>query len=53
MELPLTPHRFASDEPAPFKVPRAATIIAALPKPATGQVQRYILRGGQPAIARR
>jgi fatty-acyl-CoA synthase len=36
---------------AHFKVPAAFTIIAELPKTATGKIQKYVLRRGRAAIA--
>ena len=44
--------RFARDNMAHFKVPREVTLVAELPKTATGKVQKYVLRGGKPAIAK-
>lgn len=37
---------------AHFKVPRGFHFVDALPKTATGKIQKYVLRGGQAAIAR-
>jgi len=37
---------------AHFKVPTAFTFVEALPKTATGKIQKYVLRGGRSAIAR-
>jgi fatty-acyl-CoA synthase len=37
---------------AHFKVPTAFTFVEALPKTATGTIQKYVLRGGRSAIAR-
>jgi fatty-acyl-CoA synthase len=42
---------FARDRMAHFKVPRGVTFVAELPKTATGKVQKYVLRGGRPAIS--
>jgi fatty-acyl-CoA synthase len=42
---------FARKNMAHFKVPAAFTIVAELPKTATGKVQKYVLRRGKPAIA--
>jgi fatty-acyl-CoA synthase len=36
---------------AHFKVPRAFTFVAELPKTATGKIQKFVLRGGRAAIA--
>jgi fatty-acyl-CoA synthase len=36
---------------AHFKAPHGITIVAELPKTATGKVQKYVLRGGRTAIA--
>ena len=44
--------RFAREHLAHFKVPQGFTFIAELPKTATGKIQKYILRGGRPNIAR-
>ncbi|HEX4438609.1 MAG TPA: long-chain-fatty-acid--CoA ligase [Thermoanaerobaculia bacterium] len=43
---------FARDHLAHFKAPNGVTFLAELPKTATGKVQKYVLRGGKPAIAR-
>lgn len=37
---------------AHFKVPHSFTVVPELPKTATGKIQKYVLRGGKPAIAR-
>jgi fatty-acyl-CoA synthase len=42
---------FARSNLAHFKVPAAFTIVAELPKTATGKIQKYILRQGRTAIA--
>jgi acyl-CoA synthetase (AMP-forming)/AMP-acid ligase II len=42
---------FAREKLAHFKVPRAFTFVAELPKTATGKIQKYVLRGGRAAIA--
>lgn len=42
---------FARGRLAHFKVPRGVTFVAELPKTATGKVQKYVLRGGRPAIS--
>ncbi len=44
--------QFARDNMAHFKVPQAFHFIDELPKTATGKIQKYVLRGGQAAIAR-
>ena len=43
---------FARAHLAHFKVPRAFTVLAELPKTATGKIQKFVLRRGKPAIAR-
>jgi len=43
---------FARERLAGFKVPKGVTFVAELPKTATGKVQKYVLRGGQAAIAK-
>jgi fatty-acyl-CoA synthase len=43
---------FARARMAHFKVPTVYTILAELPKTATGKIQKYALRSGQRAIAR-
>ena len=42
---------FARSNMAHFKVPAAFTIVAELPKTATGKIQKYVLRRGRAAIA--
>ena len=42
---------FARGRLAHFKVPRGFTFVGELPKTATGKIQKYVLRGGRPAIA--
>jgi fatty-acyl-CoA synthase len=42
---------FARGALAHFKVPTAFTFVEALPKTATGKIQKYVLRGGRVAIA--
>ena len=42
---------FAREKLAHFKVPRAFTFVAELPKTATGKIQKYVLRGGRAAIS--
>jgi fatty-acyl-CoA synthase len=44
--------QFARDNLAHFKVPQGFHFIDELPKTATGKIQKYVLRGGQAAIAR-
>jgi fatty-acyl-CoA synthase len=43
---------FARGVLAHFKVPTAFTFVEGLPKTATGKIQKYVLRGNRPAIAR-
>ena len=43
--------QFARDHMAHFKVPQWITIVAELPKTATGKIQKYILRGRKSAIS--
>jgi fatty-acyl-CoA synthase len=43
---------FARGHLAGFKVPKGFTIVAELPKTATGKVQKFVLRGGRAAINR-
>ncbi|MEW6320331.1 MAG: long-chain-fatty-acid--CoA ligase [Acidobacteriota bacterium] len=43
---------FCREHMAHFKVPHSFTVVAELPKTATGKVQKYVLRGGRPGIAR-
>ncbi|MDZ4865484.1 MAG: long-chain-fatty-acid--CoA ligase [Gemmatimonadota bacterium] len=42
---------FARERLAGFKVPKGTTIIAELPKTATGKIQKYVLRGGRGAVS--
>jgi len=42
---------FARDHLAHFKAPSGVTFVPELPKTATGKVQKFVLRGGRPAIA--
>ena len=42
---------FARSNMAHFKVPAAFTIVAELPKTATGKIQKYVLRRGRASIA--
>ncbi len=43
--------RFARERLAGFKVPRGVTVLAELPKTATGKIQKFVLRGGSAAVA--
>lgn len=43
---------FARARLAHFKVPRHFSFVAELPKTATGKIQKYVLRGGRPAITK-
>jgi fatty-acyl-CoA synthase len=43
---------FARSHLAHFKAPHKVTFIEELPKTATGKIQKYVLRGGQSAIAK-
>jgi fatty-acyl-CoA synthase len=42
---------FAREQLAGFKVPKGFTLVAELPKTATGKIQKYVLRGGRAGIA--
>jgi fatty-acyl-CoA synthase len=42
---------FARGELAHFKVPSAFRFVPALPKTATGKIQKYVLRGGKVNLA--
>jgi acyl-CoA synthetase (AMP-forming)/AMP-acid ligase II len=42
---------FCREQMAHFKVPHSFTVVAELPKTATGKIQKYVLRGGKPGIA--
>jgi fatty-acyl-CoA synthase len=44
--------QFTRERLAHFKVPRAFHFVEALPKTATGKIQKYLLRSGGSAIAR-
>jgi fatty-acyl-CoA synthase len=44
--------RYARDHLAHFKVPQEFHFVANLPKTATGKVQKFVLRGGQPNLHR-
>src|SRR5260221_12259387 len=43
--------RFARERLAGFKVPRGVTVLAELPKTATGKIEKFVLRGGSAAVA--
>jgi len=43
---------FAREKLAHFKVPQWVTFVDELPKTATGKIQKFVLRGRVPAIAR-
>ena len=43
---------FARENMARFKAPQAVTFLAELPKTATGKIQKFVLRGGRPNLAR-
>lgn len=43
---------FARGALAHFKVPSTFTFVDALPKTATGKIQKYLLRGGKPGVGR-
>jgi fatty-acyl-CoA synthase len=43
---------FARSHLAHFKAPHTVTFVEELPKTATGKIQKYVLRGGQSAIAK-
>jgi fatty-acyl-CoA synthase len=43
---------FCRDCMAHFKVPHSFTVVEELPKTATGKIQKFVLRGGRPGIAR-
>jgi fatty-acyl-CoA synthase len=45
-------HDFARGALAHFKVPRGFHFVSELPKTATGKIQKFVLRGRRPAIAR-
>jgi len=42
---------FARARLAGFKVPKGVTLLAELPKTATGKIQKFVLRGGRAGIA--
>jgi fatty-acyl-CoA synthase len=44
--------QYARQHLAHFKAPHTVTFLPELPKTATGKIQKYVLRGGKPAIAR-
>jgi fatty-acyl-CoA synthase len=43
---------FVRDRLAHFKAPHGVTFVAELPKTATGKIQKFVLRGGAPNLAR-
>jgi fatty-acyl-CoA synthase len=43
---------FARQHMAGFKVPKGFTVLQELPKTATGKIQKYVLRGRRPAMAK-
>jgi fatty-acyl-CoA synthase len=43
---------FVRERLAHFKCPKSFRFVAELPKTATGKIQKYLLRGGRPGIAR-
>ncbi|HEX4215360.1 MAG TPA: long-chain-fatty-acid--CoA ligase [Candidatus Dormibacteraeota bacterium] len=43
---------FARDHLAHFKAPHGVTFVGELPKTATGKIQKFVLRGGAPNLAR-
>ncbi len=43
---------FTRDRLAHFKAPRGVTFVTALPKTATGKIQKFVLRQGAPNLAR-
>jgi fatty-acyl-CoA synthase len=43
---------FAREHLAHFKAPRGVTFVSELPKTATGKIQKYVLRGDAPNLAR-
>jgi fatty-acyl-CoA synthase len=43
---------FAREQMAGFKVPKGFTFMPELPKTATGKIQKYVLRGGRPSMAK-
>ena len=44
--------QFARDHLAHFKAPHGFTFVAELPKTSTGKIQKFVLRGGRPNLAR-
>jgi fatty-acyl-CoA synthase len=44
--------QFARDHLAHFKVPAGFTFVTDLPKTATGKIQKFVLRGGRPNLAK-
>jgi fatty-acyl-CoA synthase len=45
-------NEFARERMAHFKVPKGFTFLSELPKTATGKIQKYVLRGHRPQIAK-
>ncbi|MFN8574673.1 MAG: long-chain-fatty-acid--CoA ligase [Gemmatimonadaceae bacterium] len=43
---------FVRERLAHFKCPKSVRFVSELPKTATGKIQKYVLRGGKPGIAR-
>jgi fatty-acyl-CoA synthase len=43
---------FVRERLAHFKAPRGVTFVDELPKTATGKIQKFVLRGGAPGLAR-
>jgi fatty-acyl-CoA synthase len=43
-------NEFVRGRLAHFRAPRGYTFVTELPKTATGKIQKYVLRGGQPAV---
>jgi len=43
---------FVRDRIAHYKAPRGITFVAELPKPATGKIQKFVLRGGAANLSR-
>jgi fatty-acyl-CoA synthase len=43
---------FVRERLAHFKCPKTVRFVSELPKTATGKIQKYVLRGGKPGIAR-
>jgi fatty-acyl-CoA synthase len=45
-------NEFARERMAHFKVPKGFTVLTELPKTATGKIQKFVLRGKRPGIAK-